>query len=454
MKKKKKVRYRLKKKYRRRLLVFVLCLILVVTCFHVACSGSSSGSSGSQEITAFNDTTFTEGSVTLFDTYGTSFNLEASFDDANTVNGVSLVLKDLYTGEDSSETALLYTQNGSTVSVYEENALSGLNLEAVGTGDYAIMLKVDDGQTDDNGDAAYTYVTLTDGSGGLEDIDYWTITDNGTNNEITTAFTSYNNTNYMALTCAEGEKPSDVADFVTDPGHGGLDGGTTTLDGSICEADVVLEYAEALQTILENAGYTVVLSRDSSDDPNENTAYTMYDSGGRIERMMECHAKIALSLHCNSVEDDVTSGVQVYVSHVSDGVLGEQLVDEIVNSTDMDYSEVEGLTQRAEGVYEYTFSEEEVAEAEAEGSTSITTDTDYYFMIRETGGIVTGAFVDGSNPLYSANAYRDTNAGLETLLVEMGFLSSTHDLNVLENEEDEYVQAMADALTAYASSLK
>jgi N-acetylmuramoyl-L-alanine amidase len=441
-KKVRRVKYRWKIKYRIRLIAFLLCLILGAVCIHAAFQAITN-----RNVQAFSDMKLTDGTVTLLDTYGTSFNIEASFKDTNKVDDVSLILKDLYTGKESSETSLSYTQKGNTVCVYEDNALAGLNLESVGTGEYAVLLKVDDGQKGD-----CKYITLLDGCD-EKDIDYWTITKNGTNNEITTSFTSYSGTKYLRLNCKKGDKPSDVADFVIDAGHGGMDTGTSSLDGSVDEADVTLRYAKALKKILKNAGYTVVLSRDGTEDPEENTAYTIYDKGGRIEKMMEAQGKIALSLHCDSVYDSSTNGVQVYVSHVSDAVLGEQLADTIVRSTNMDYSEVGGMTQRADGVYEYTLSEEDIANV-ASASTAITTNTDYYFIIRETGGIVTGAFEDGSNTNYSANAYRNTNAGLETVLVELGFLSSTHDLKILENKKDLYVQAMADALISYTNSLK
>jgi N-acetylmuramoyl-L-alanine amidase len=400
-----------------------------------------------------------EGTITKFDTYGTSFNVYGTLETDASVQDVSLVLKDLYSGEDSAVTELSYYQDGTTLTFSTVNALEGMYLETVAAGEYAVLVRLDTGETDDDGNAVYSYVTLSDSSG--EDaIDYWTITDTdtGTNNEITISFETYDGIDYMALNCAEGEKPDSVADIVIDAGHGGLDSGTTSSDGEILEADVTLSYALALQEVLEEAGYTVAVTRDGTEDPNENTAYTMYDSGGRIDTMMSAHAKVSLSLHCNSSGGyyDSYNGVEIYVSSKSNGVLGTMLADAIVANVGMNYGEQAELKQVSDGVFVKTIDAEAIAEMAAEGinTSEITTDTDYYFMIRETGGIATGAYVDGSNPDYSANEWRDTNMGLETVLVEMGYMSNEHDLSILMNDEDTYVSTLADVLENYITQLK
>ena len=61
----------------------------------------------------------------------------------------------------------------------------------------------------------------------------------------------------------------------------------------------------------------------------------------------------------------------------------------------------------------------------------------YLFIIREIGGIATGAYVNGSNPNYSENIYRDSNVGVEGYLIELGYMNVDEDLrNVLNNGDE------------------
>ena len=47
----------------------------------------------------------------------------------------------------------------------------------------------------------------------------------------------------------------------------------------------------------------------------------------------------------------------------------------------------------------------------------MTTDTPYLYMLRETGGIATGAYVDGRNKSFGTNKYYNSNIGVEALLL-------------------------------------
>ena len=68
-------------------------------------------------------------------------------------------------------------------------------------------------------------------------------------------------------------------------------------------------------------------------------------------------------------------------------------------------------------------------------------------MIRETGGILTGAYIDDNNKdKVGVNPYYDSNVGNETYLLELGYLSNTNDLNILLEKEDKYVDAIVDAI--------
>ena len=68
-------------------------------------------------------------------------------------------------------------------------------------------------------------------------------------------------------------------------------------------------------------------------------------------------------------------------------------------------------------------------------------------MIRETGGIMTGAYIDDSNPEeVGVNKYYNSNIGNETYLLELGYISNLDDLNNLLEKEDQYVEAIVTAI--------
>ena len=74
----------------------------------------------------------------------------------------------------------------------------------------------------------------------------------------------------------------------------------------------------------------------------------------------------------------------------------------------------------------------------------VTTKSNYYFMIRETGGIVTGAYVDDRNDSIEANPYVKSNVATESYLFELGYLSNINDLNNIKDNMDKFTNAIAD----------
>lgn len=72
-----------------------------------------------------------------------------------------------------------------------------------------------------------------------------------------------------------------------------------------------------------------------------------------------------------------------------------------------------------------TFRDWEIEEAIKEAKEAnhepyeIDNDTPYLYMIRETGGIATKAYVDGRNKAYGKNKYYNSNIGVEAYLLEL-----------------------------------
>ena len=72
----------------------------------------------------------------------------------------------------------------------------------------------------------------------------------------------------------------------------------------------------------------------------------------------------------------------------------------------------------------------------------ITTKSNYYYIIRETGGIITGAYVDDRNEEIVGNPYVLSNVGAEAYLLELGYISNKNDLNNMIDNMDKYVEGI------------
>ena len=104
---------------------------------------------------------------------------------------------------------------------------------------------------------------------------------------------------------------------VIDPGHGLVDPGAVHKEhlGDITESDLTLSIAEKLAAVLEDRGYTVVLTHDGKTKP-----YTEYDDGkamyGPSERCGFSNAQDAhlfISLHCDAFpQNSNVSGTRIY----------------------------------------------------------------------------------------------------------------------------------------------
>lgn len=102
----------------------------------------------------------------------------------------------------------------------------------------------------------------------------------------------------------------DVTTIVVDAGHGGYDSGSISACG-ILEKDVTLTLALLVGSRLEEAGYAVVYTRTSDvvEWPSDNTA----DLAARVATAIEADADVYLSIHLNaSAYDDGACGFEAY----------------------------------------------------------------------------------------------------------------------------------------------
>lgn len=218
------------------------------------------------------------------------------------------------------------------------------------------------------------------------------------------------------------------------------------------EADLALKFSLKIKQKLEELGLKVKLTRDGTEG-NEYTFYTIYDKDGRVNVVGASKAKYVFSIHLNSVTPaNSQRGVEVYAPPKTNLRLAKSLADNIVKYGKTQYS---GLTINYKidnGVYVRTYAEADILDANKTATRksyapyNITTDTPYLYMIRETGGIATGAYVDGRNKTFGKNLYYDSNIGVEAHLIELGYINHRADLQNMLNNQDGYVYGIVQAI--------
>ncbi len=439
----KKKRFRSKNNIR----LFFMAIIIIFVCILIRNISKNNDSayvvSLSNEIFSELDTS-TYANIDTYIIYGTHFNLEGYLEireEDYSVENAVVVVKNLSGEEIEIDTDYSFDDNQLTFSTIDE-INTGLDLESLEVTDYFILLKLE--LQDDE----VKYYSLSNDTE-YGDLEYYTLTRNNQNNKIDVKFTTVDNLPFLLLNIETvSELPEDVYDVVIDPGHGGNNGGAVS--GEYIESEIVLDCAYELKSQLEALGLKVLLTRDGTESPEEYTAYNIYDEDGRVTIANESHAKILISLHLNSNESDaVSGGVEVYASPNCDLTLAKMLADNIVETANTDYSGMESYRE-IDGVYIRTIELGEYKDIlMIDGYNGIFDTIPYLFIIREIGGIATGAYADGTSSYYSENIYRNSNVGVEGYLIELGYMNVDEDLyNILENS-DLYMQAIADSINEF-----
>ena len=388
--------------------------------------------------------------VTKYIVYGTHFNIEGTIDipkiSGISISRVSVIVENLEQEEININPDYSYKDGILSFSTADE-INSGIYLEGLQESNYYIFIKV----TFSNNEIHY--YSLQNATQ-YEDITYYTITKNNSNNKIYINFNTYNNIQYMELAVSKAQElPDDVYDIVIDPGHGGSDLGGKS--GEYNEAEIVLDYGLALQQKLEELGYKVLITRDKSQSSTEDTTTNMYDDNGRVTIANESHAKLLISIHMDSNSYNLSSGgIEVYAPCDCNLDFAKTLADNLVSIAKASYSPL-NLYKKDDGVYVQNFNQLDILAQKNNAIKNgyepydITTSTPYLYIIRETGGIATNAYVDGRNTAYSANKYYKSNVGIESYMLELGYIDIKSDLNNVLKNQSLYIQAIADSIEKF-----
>ena len=76
----------------------------------------------------------------------------------------------------------------------------------------------------------------------------------------------------------------------------------------------------------------------------------------------------------------------------------------------------------------------------------ITNNSNYLYMIRETGGMITGAYIDNRNKEIGNNPYYNSNVGSESYVIYLGYLTNKEDLDMLTINQDKYINLLTEPI--------
>lgn len=383
--------------------------------------------------------------VTEYYIYGTTLNMKGTLTIENLdFDKIELVL---YNDKDFLEYEIEYDEDGNKVNFYLSDLINeGLYLDNIEIDKRYMFIRTTKEleEKDKEGNPQYEYKYY-----GLENkteypkTTYYTISKYNRKIEIN----SDNTYQTMMLNIKE-NKDKEIYDIVIDAGHGGIDPGTT-VNGQK-ETDFTLDIAKLLKEDLTKKGFTVKLTRDE-DTLKEDEWFEEYGKNGRAQISHEVYAKYLFSVHINSSTSSKVKGIEIYTPSDINYELAKSIAESIVDNTSLDYS-IQKTYKRFNGVYTHNFSESEInssnEKAIEKGQTpyDITTKSNYLYMIRETGGIMTGAYVDDRNEKQQANDYYNSNIGTEAYLMELGYLSSENDLNIIKTEQKQIAEAIAKSI--------
>lgn len=256
----------------------------------------------------------------------------------------------------------------------------------------------------------------------------------------------------MILEVSKNQEKS-IYDIVIDPGHGGKDSGA--INGNYKESTLTYEVASLLKKKLEKLGFSVKLTHNGNiplDEVMDN-----YNSHGRAIIPQKVKAKYLFSLHLNSSTASYVNGLEIYTANQIDNTLAKQLAENLVNDTGLNYSTNKSY-KITDGVYTRNFTEKEIQESTEEMKKKgqipypITTNSNYFFMIRETGGIMTGAYIDDKNPqTVGINPYFQSNVGVESYILELGFITNHHDLENFITNKERYANSIAKTIQQHCT---
>ena len=375
--------------------------------------------------------------------YGDHLNIKGSLETSDmTYENITLTL---YDGEDN-DIDIISDNDGSKIEFYfSEYINDGFYLDSLERGNYYLFLKLTYKNEEDEDKPIIKYYVLDNNTDYKETI-YYTMSK--FNNKI--VINSDNEYGTMTFNVKE-NKDKEIYDITIDPGHGGMDSGGTA--GEHNESYYTMIVSNKIKENLKVAGFKVKLTHEEGE-LTRNDLLDNYNEHGRAVIPNEVKSKYTFSIHFNKNTSSKVSGFEIYTPANINYDFAKILADSIIEYTDLGYS-TNKLYKYYNGIYSRNFNDNDIAssltEYENKGYApyNVTTNSNYYFMIRETGGFMTGAYVDNSNlDKVGVNPYYNSNVGNETYLLELGYLSNPSNLDIISSDYDAIAKAVSEAIIA------
>lgn len=376
--------------------------------------------------------------------YGTHLNLEGEIKKINAnFEDLDLVMWNAKTGK-LKKFEINYKKNVNNVNFNISDEINnGIYLDNIAKGNYRLYLrfKYEESKKDsDKKETTYKYYPL-DNTTTYDETTYYTTSKQ--NKKITIS------QNKTTMTVKIKDNTDDVYDVVLDPSCGGVDKGAT--GNGVYESDITLEMANKVKEKLESKDIKVKLTR-TEDSLSDSDYFDEYNDGGRAVISHEVKAKYLFSFQASSSTNPTINGFSINTAANINYDFSAKLVENIVTKTNL--KTTTSISHRVDyGIYTHNFTESEIAENMAYYDErgykpyNVTTDSNYLYMIRESGGIMTGAYVDDSNPeQVGVNKYYNSNVGAEAYIIDLGYLTNQTDFNAITQNQDAYAEAIANTI--------
>lgn len=371
--------------------------------------------------------------------YGTHLNIHGNY---NLDESAELVL---YNGEFISyKINIMDDSNDDNIKEFNFSNLlnDGVYLDDIPLGNYYIFIRTLDKENTENEEKHFKYYALK----------------NVTKRQTTTYYTMSNYNNKIVINNEESyptmfmeistNSDNNIYDIVIDPGHGGMDGGAT--NGRYKETDFTLDMSSKIKEKLEEHGMKVKLTHEPGE-LKSTEKLDEYGKNGRAVTPREVEAKYLFSIHFNSSTYGYVSGLEIYTAKNINYDFAKLLVNNITTTTGLGFSNNK-INKIDNSIYSRNFTDDDISESINNYNKKnlipydISTKSNYYYIIRETGGIITGAYVDNRNEEIIGNPYTDSNVGTESYLLELGYISNPKDLNNVVNNMDKYVNSIVTSI--------
>ena len=383
-------------------------------------------------------------SISEYFIYGNHLNIKGSLEITDK-NYQSIVLT-LYNGKDKDIKVNTEIEDNKINFNTSKYINEGIYLDDLERGTYYLFLKLTYENPEEQEKPIEKYYILKNETN-YKETTYYTLSKY--NNKV--LINSQNDYGTISFNIEENKTNDDIYDITIDPGHGGMDGGGSS--GDYKETDFTMDISKKIKSNLEEAGLKVKLTHEE-DELTKNDILDEYNEHGRAVIPNEVKSKYTFSIHINKNTSLRVRGIEVYTADNINYDLAKSLAENITTETELDYSSNK-LYKVYNGVYTHNFTEQEISsslkgyEEKNRVPYNVTTNSNYLYMIRETGGYMTGAYVDDSNPdSVGVNPYYNSNIGNESYLLEIGYISNSKDLEILLKSKEKVADAISEAIKA------